>query len=317
MGKNILLVVTSVVVTVAVCAGLFEIFASLNYDSWRAEFVEKNGLYDTLIVPSDNERLVWKYRPSASGETWGTTIQTNAHGFRDRNRSFERPADGLRIAFAGDSVTLGLGVDATATFVTLFENAAAARAAPLSVEALSFAVGGYSAIQVLELMRDDVIPFSPDTAVYVMCMNDFDFVHSSGQIMKYFRKPESFFARFLERVYAKFFSGSYYEYHFRKNRDAVFSEIRKLKAEMEQRDIDFRVAIMPIFDIENVSSTYPVADMHADIVETLNKDDIPIIDLLAVFENAEMPVTDLAFDDVHLTEAGHRLVADALVEEIL
>ncbi len=37
-------------------------------------------------------------------------FETNSHGMRDREYSLEKPADTLRIAFIGDSFTMGSGV---------------------------------------------------------------------------------------------------------------------------------------------------------------------------------------------------------------
>jgi lysophospholipase L1-like esterase len=315
--KNSLLVITSVVFALAVFAGLFEAVASYRYDRWKAEFVEKGGLYGKLTVPSGNEVLVWEYRPDAVGETWGIRIHTNEHGFRDGSRAYDKREGDLRVAFVGDSVTLGLGVEADATFVSVFEQEASRRAPPVKVEAMSLAVGGYSAIQALELLRDKVTRFSPDIAIYVMCMNDFDFVHSSGQIMKYFKKPENFFFRFAERVYAKFFVEHYYEYHFRKNRDVVFAEILKLSAEMDDRGIDFRIALMPIFETDGVYSEYAIMDMHMEIVATLVENGILVVDLLGEFQKAGLRDSSLAFDDIHLTEPGHRIAARRFVDELL
>jgi len=315
--KNTVLIIGSVVFAVALVAGLFEGIASYRYDSWKAKFEEKGGLYGKLTIRSDNKVLMWQYRPNAVGETRGTTIETNEHGFRDDSRAYDKRPGDLRIAFAGDSVTLGLGVDADAAFVRLFEREAASRVPPINVEAMSFAVGGYSAIQVLELIRQSVIQFSPDIAVYVMCMNDFDFVHSSGQIMKYFEKPENFFLRFLERVYAKFFVGHYYDHHFRKNKESVFAEILKLKAEMDDRGIDFRIVIMPIFEGDNSLSQYAILDMHTEIVTTLVDNEIPVVDLLGAFDSVDTQSQSYAFDDVHLNEAGHQLAATRLVDELL
>ena len=291
--------------------------ASQRYDAWKANFVEKGGLAGALTVPADNEILVWEYRPNATGESWGTQIRTNNYGFRDRDWSQAATSDVQRIAFAGDSVTLGLGVAADATFVRLFESQAAAKSPPSRVEAMSFAVGGYSGSQVVEMVREKIIPFSPNTIIYVMCMNDFDFVHSSGQVMKYFRKPGNFLIRFLERTYAKFFVDNYYEYHYRKNKDTVMAELDVLNRELEELDVDFRVLLMPVFKGDQTWTDYPLTDMHTDLLASLKDKGITTIDFLGRFDDRELPRSAYAFDDVHLTEVGHQLVAGELGKELL
>jgi len=317
MFKNALLVIASILLTLVACAVLFEIAANVRYERWKAEFVEKRGLSDTIIIPSANEVLVWEYRPNTTGKMWGVHTKINNHGFRDANRAYRKHQDDLRIAFAGDSVTLGLGVEANDSFVRVFERDARTGTPPIKVEAMSFAVGGYSGIQVAEMLRSKVIPFSPDIVVYVMCMNDFDFTHASGQLMKYFRKPENFLMRFLERTYSKFFTDHYYIYHFQKNRAVVFAEIFKLKTEMDNHGIDFRVALMPIFEDENSLSTYSILAMHTEISTILTENEIPVIDFLHTFTNTNLPRTSFALDELHLNEAGHLIAANHLADELL
>jgi lysophospholipase L1-like esterase len=314
--KNILLVIASVLLSVTVIAVLVELVGSYRYDKWKAEALE-NMHYSALTIASDNEVLIWEYRPNGSGEARGALIQTNEHGFRDFKRANKKNKKDLRIAFVGDSVTLGHGVDMDATFVRVFEREAGLRVPPVDVEAMSFAVHGYSAIQVLELLRGTVVEFSPDIAVYVMCMNDFDFVHSSGQLMKYFQKPESFFFRMLERVYALYVVDHFYDYHFQKTKETIFAEIVKAKAEMDNLGIDFRVVVMPIFEGDDPSSEYALMDMHKEILTMLGKNKIPTVDLLGAFDQANSEPEYYAFDDVHLTEAGHQLTGTRLVEGLL
>jgi len=179
--KNFALVVTSVVLALAAFIGLFEIIASYRYDRWTAEFAENDNWYGKLTIPSNNEILMWEYRPNSVAQVGGVAIQTNKHGFRDRDHPYVKNKGDLRIAFVGDSVTLGIGVEENDTFVRVFEREAGVRLSSVNVEAMSYAVDGYNAIQVLELLRDRVLPFAPDIVVYVMCMNDFDFDRASGK----------------------------------------------------------------------------------------------------------------------------------------
>ena len=119
----------------------------------------------------------------------------NRWGFRDRDYETPgKPADTHRIAFLGDSVTLGLGVAAEDVFVRRFEDAANGLGLGYTVQALNFSVDGYNTVQVNELLRTKVLPFAPDKVIYVLCLNDFDFADASGMKIRYFRKPKSFLA---------------------------------------------------------------------------------------------------------------------------
>jgi lysophospholipase L1-like esterase len=312
--KNLLLLATSIVIAVLVFVGIYEGIESSKYDTWKAEF-EKNGdWYGKLTKPSENQILLWEYRPNSVGEKWDTVIATNSYGFRDGEHTYEKNNESLRVAFIGDSVTLGVGIEEKLTFVRLFEDAADIREASLTVEAMSFAVDGYSAIQSLELLETRAAPFSPDIAVYVMCMNDFDFEHGSGEKIRYFKKPASFFFEKIETLYIRFSGQNYYEYYFNKNKADVFSVIRNHKILMEGMGIDFRIAVAPILDRKNSNNEYKYINMHKEIAGELSEMGVPVIDLLEVTSKAE---TSYALDELHLNEAGHQAVANYFAETLL
>jgi len=315
--KNFTLVIISVVLALAVFIGLFEMTASYHYDSWKAEFAESGNWYGKLAMPSNNEILKWEYRPDSAGQVMGVAIQTNKHGFRDRNHPYVKNRGDLRIAFVGDSVTLGIGVEEDDTFVRVFEREARARLSSDNVEAMSYAVDGYNAIQALELVRDRVLSFAPDIVVYVMCMNDFDFDRASGKKGKYFKKPDSFFLRVLERAYRKLSGVNYYDYFFYKNREIVFSEIMKLKPEIDARGIDFRIALVPIFSTENFQSQYAIMDTHKEIVATLADNDVAVVDLLEAFAQEVSHPFSFSIDGQHMNAKGHRRVAVHFIDALL
>src|SRR5580700_2496494 len=53
----------------------------------------------------------WSLRPGAEGEIAGENkqfVHINLHGFRDQERSYEKPADTVRIAVLGNSWTEAL-----------------------------------------------------------------------------------------------------------------------------------------------------------------------------------------------------------------
>ncbi len=315
--KNLALVITSFVLSLAVFIGLFEIIADFRYEKWKAEFEENGDWYGKLTIPSKNEILMWEYRASSVGHSLGATIRTNKHGFRDRDHPHVKNKGNLRVAFVGDSVTLGIGVEEEDTFVRVFEHEAGVSRLSFNVEAMSFAVDGYNAIQVLELLRDRVLPFTPDIIVYVMCMNDFDFVRASGKKGKYFNKPDSFFLRALDRVFRRLSGKNYYEYFFHKNKEIVFSEILKQAASMNSFDIEFRVALVPMFRGGNFKSEYLIPDMHKEIATTLIDNDVTVIDLLAAFTQEISHPSFFALDEIHMNAEGHRLVAGHFIDVIL
>jgi lysophospholipase L1-like esterase len=313
-AKNLLLVLFSTLLTLVLLVGGYEIYKSHRYDVWKAEYERSGDWYGMLTMPSPNPVLMWEYRPDAQTEKWGSPIKTNAHGYRDRNHPLVKDEGGMRVAFVGDSVTLGIGVDLEKTFFRRFEGLSREKDPAARIETLGFAVDGYNAIQVMEMVRERVLPFRPDMVVYTMCMNDFDLAGASAGKTKYFRKPGSFFLARLEKLYRQFFE--YHDYHFRRNRDEVTERILQTGAILAERGARLVVVLLPIFP-EKGFTEYPIAHMHAELTQRLSQGGIEVVDLLSSPLTRDADARNYARDIWHLTEQGHDLVASLLVDSLL
>jgi len=308
------LLLLSSTISVVLFVGIFEIVENIRYYSWKANF-DNFGWFDKITVPSTNHVLMWEYRPYGKFEQ----IETNRFGYRDLDyESMIKPEDTFRIAFAGDSITLGLSVDWEDTFVRQFETEANKKEFRQNIQALNFSVDGYNAPQVCEMIKTKVIDFSPDIVVYTMCLNDFDFCASSGLKIRYFRKPKSFFLSKVKSAYRRMFGGDFHLYHFRKNKDVVFQNILDIKEVLERKGSRFRVVILPVFP-ENATDfdNYPLRGVHKEIGLFLLKNGIRSLDLLDAFSHLEKPLRDYCYDIWHPNVFGHRLIAKQLVSFLL
>lgn len=113
--------------------------------------------------PYCGARLVPGYRGwhAKEGRVW---IEINGHGFRDRERALEKPADTFRIAVIGDSFAEALQVELEQTFWSVMERKLAESRqinAP-QVEVLNFGVSGYGTAQEFEMLRHYVWDYQPD-----------------------------------------------------------------------------------------------------------------------------------------------------------
>jgi lysophospholipase L1-like esterase len=114
--------------------------------------------------------LGWSLRPgSAAWETeegvaW---TQINSYGYRDQERTLEKPAGVYRVAVLGDSYTEARQVDLERGFTALAEKALNANhcLATGSLEMLNFGIPGYGTAQELILLRERVWQFKPDLVV--------------------------------------------------------------------------------------------------------------------------------------------------------
>lgn len=301
------LILLSSIISAILFVGVFELVASMHYDRWKADF-DSSGWFGKITIPSTNPVLMWEYRPYGEYKS----IRTNRHGFRDLDyESTAKPDDTLRVAFAGDSVTLGMGVDLEDTFVRQFELQANQVDSDQRVQALNFAIDGYNTPQIYEMIRTKVLQFSPDRVVYVLCPNDFDFSQSDGKKILYFKKPGSFFLRIMEKVYQKLSGIDYHVYYFEKNKEAVFQNIVAMRDLLAARGVGFQVVILPVFPPG--FDDYPLRDMEQEIEMFLQAKDIQVLALYEAFAATGESPGYYASDIWHPNVEGHRLIARQLL----
>jgi len=310
MKKNILLLVATLFVLVS----SFEIYKNIAYFNWKSQYVKRHGKGNPLLaISSTDEKLIWEYRPY--GEAGD--IKTNRYGFRDYDYdSTNKPDNIYRIAFIGDSVTLGIYTDFDKIFVRRFEAEANKLDPAHKVQALNFSVDGYNTVQIYEMLKTKVVNFSPDKVVYVMCLNDFDFEDSSANKIRFFMKPKSFLIDEIERAIrhlrASKMNSTYF--HFIRTKDAVFEKILQMRDLLNQKSIDYQVVILPNFeDAKADFNDYPLMQMHNEIREFLDENKITFIDMLDKFKEQNKPPRYWAYDAHHLNDVGHQFVAQQLL----
>jgi len=128
--------------------------------------------FDAQLYGPDRE-LGWVLRPGASGMVSTETrqcVQINSHGFHDQERTYEKPANTVRIAVLGNSWTEALQVPQEKSFCSVLERKLAGRAcfAGKRVEVLNFGVAGYSTAQELLTLRQEVWKYHPDVVVVAL-----------------------------------------------------------------------------------------------------------------------------------------------------
>jgi lysophospholipase L1-like esterase len=304
----------SALVSLVAFVSIYEIVKTVRYHRWRENF-DNFGWFEKITIPSQNPTLMWEYR--AYGEIG--KIRTNRYGFRDLDfETITKPAGVNRIAFVGDSLTLGMGIAFEDTFVKQLERMLSRRHPERPVQMLNFSVDGYNATQIEALITSRVLEYSSDTVVYVMCLNDFDFDTSSGVKTLYFKKPRSFFLVRLDRAYRKWTGIDFHRHHFRRNKDEVFASISSMRDSVLQAGARFVVVIAPIFPkTEQDWRQYHLRDLHLEIDRVLDAAGIPVVDLLASFEAQGQPVSAFSLDVWHPNVAGNRIIAEGLAASIL
>ena len=180
--KSFILALVSSLLSLVLLLLVIEAFLDSKYERWKSHYAKNGDWYGGLTTVSKNPILMWEYRPHAESKKSFPVIRTNRYGFRDYDyESMAKPADVFRIAFLGDSLTLGLKVDSQSNFVNKFADYALEKYPNLKIQSMNHGMDGYNTIQIFELLTSRVLQFEPDKIVYVMGLNDFDFEGSSGK----------------------------------------------------------------------------------------------------------------------------------------
>ncbi len=316
-----LCVVGLVCALLGVCV-VYELYAATQYSLWKRTHKQQGWLAGApLTVKSSNEKLKWEYAPNRQKEYVGVLYETNAHGFRDHAYELSKPAETFRIAFVGDSVTMGFHNALDDAFVKQLEQRyQQAHQGPGNVECLQCAVNGYHAGQIAELIRATVLSFQPDAIVYMLHLNDFDWEDAAGNMHLYFQRPRRFLPKAIEKLTdrLRFGATEYYHRHFLKKRAEVMQAIAQMADDTRRADTDFIVVILPTligaagFAVED----YYVADLHEQIREACEQLGVSVIDLRPLFEARGLIPEDIAVDSWHFNAAGNRIVAEILEEQL-
>lgn len=317
-NKKCLLVVLSFLISTVISITGYEMFKTIQYNNWKENF-DNYGWLKKVTVPAKNTKLMWEYKPYGKNGD----MQMNRYGFREFDyATTKKPSSVYRVAFIGDSVTLGFNVKENETFVRVFDTLVnkIGEKPNITVQSMNFGVDGYNTNQIFEMLKDKVIKFSPDLVTYVMCMNDFDLLgedDATGEKGKYFKKPKSFFYLKLMELRKKIFNYNYHQYHYNKNKKTVLKTIENMHELLSNRNIQFCLVIVPIFDLQQTSfDNYSLENIHLDLLKELKELKIDTIDLLSIFKQSKEPQKALALDIWHPSPEGHRLIASSLAKDL-
>jgi HEAT repeat protein/lysophospholipase L1-like esterase len=258
------------------------------------------------------ERDFYTVGSNASG--WPPEQEWNADGLRDRAHPKQKlPAD-WRVAFLGDSVTLGAGIEAHEAYPQVLE--ADLAAAGQDVEVMNVGLWGWSTRQERLAFERLVKPYRPDQVVLAVCLNDLaelqnnlarpprwlTWLHERSALVRRVVNAEG---REIGRVEELF-----EEPDAARSREALslfFEEVRTLRREVEAEGASFDVVVFPFrFQVE---ANAPAPVVQERIAAFCAGERLRCLDLLPAM-SAEGPAAFVDYD--HLSVSGARLVARAL-----
>jgi hypothetical protein len=183
---NILLLIASILLTLAVAEGYFRYRAQKAdralYGMKRiAEQVMHSGgyapntqAYGFMIKLTDNDRIVFELKPHLHWEYRDVYVDTNMSGFRDKHYLFAKPPGTVRIVGIGDSVMFGQGAPQETDYLAVLETKLNELFPTRRWEVINTGVPEYNTPIEVETLRAKGLKYSPDLVVIGAVSNDYD-----------------------------------------------------------------------------------------------------------------------------------------------
>ncbi len=266
-----------------------------------------------------NGRLLYHYPDNPRGyfnkknEVLGAI---NSKGFRGSDKDFEKKAGNIRLAFLGDSFTLGIGVkdedtlpyDVEKKLKQKYEN----------VEVLNFGVSSTDTPYQIQLLERYVLKFKPDIVVVVLFLNDVKRKGTIGflsrpVVLKQIRKYSYFANALIGSIEKTILSKRMIRYYHEGFRDtnpgyqSVQSALIKGKSLSSQYRFHLIVAVYPV--LFRLKEGYPFRSIHQKIEKFCRTQDILSIDLLSAFSGKNDREMWVHPTDQHPNEVAHELAA--------
>ena len=289
----------------------------------------------------------FRYQPSQSTYTADKPFRTNRFGFRGPEWSVEKSAGTRRIVVLGDSIGMGYGVREEDAFPALIER----RAGP-GVEVLNLSVAAYSTEQEVRSFLSDGLQFAPDQVVIELYWNDVSAKSDvavtadgalidgrSGDQRSSAEGPTAYWLRNLlkrsralyvlsfklRQVQALFSSPDTHTVLQRAvllgEPDAVLEQgwaeierqLAQLKVACVERGIPLLVVIPPM--PQQLTGGFPGARYQSVVGGICERQGLRCLNLLDAFQRNYRGHESLfvAYDGDHPNEAGHALIADAVL----
>jgi HEAT repeat protein len=246
---------------------------------------------------------------------WPPWEEFNGDGLRDRTRSREKADLVKRVAFLGDSVTLGAGIRPEEAYPRVLEARLEQEGRP--VEAMNVSLWGWSTRQERIAWQRIARGYRPDAAVLAVCLNDIPELfnnlsrppswlaelHSRSALVRLLVDAEGREIDSVERLFAEPDSP-----RVRRALEGFFDEVRALRRDVEADGASFAVVVFPFRFQVDQGAPRPVVQER--IAAFCQAERLRCLDLLPTLA----PLGPSAFEDYdHLAPRGAAATALALL----
>lgn len=274
-----------------------------------------NPDYDKIIHRySNNIDLIYELKPSAHTNYQGALIRTNSWGMRDRQYSLKKPADTVRIAVIGDSVTFGHNLSSYLdTWPEILEEKLN-QSGQQKFEVLNFSVVGYNSFQEQIVLEEKIVEFAPDIVLLGFCMNDDSYTDGLAELARQTApwslgsKLHSKLLSYLMHKYERIFFSSMNN---RQKIDNLFAALADLSSKK-----GFEVLILIFPQLFESWENYDAKQLHTYVKDLADRHSLAAIDFNQQWQDmnfSEKTKLYLPNDDTHFSKYGMKKIAEALL----
>jgi lysophospholipase L1-like esterase len=262
-----------------------------------------------------------RHRPQAQARLMGVDVRTDSRGLRGAEIA-DKPASGVaRIAFVGDSITLGWGVAEKETFAHQVIDGLVK--AGRKVDGFNLGVGNYNTLQELALFREVGAPLKPDIIVLAYFINDAEPLpsyadngwlteHSAAWVVAGYRL-DSLFRQFGEAPDWKRYYRDLYE-------PGAAGWLQTQKAlggfATTARELGARIIVFNIPELRELKP-YAFADVTAKVRAVVEGLKVPFVDLLPSVEALDPPSLWVTVPDPHPNGKAEIAMSKAMVPDLV
>ena len=315
--KNAILVA----VVLVVCALLLEVMTRLFVDDGVSYELEMWKYATDVKVRDQRADMGHKHGPNRSTSLMNVGVRTNEQGFRGPPIP-EKAAEGVaRIAFVGDSTTMGWGVAEKDTFANQVIERLVKQGR--KVDGFNEGVGNWNTVQELTNFREAGLKMKPDIVVLTYFINDGEPIptypheswldlHSAAWIVLNYRL-DSLIRQFGPRPEWKQYYRALYEDNapgWKATQKAIagFADV--------SRKTGVKIVVFHLPELRELKP-YPFADVTTNVKKVVEENGLRFVDLLPTVENLDPASLWVTVPDPHPNAKADTAFSDGMIRELL
>lgn len=312
-------------------------------------------IHKPIYSPSSVPNLGWYLTPRAKIIEYnkeGIPIEyaINSSGFRDKTNGNckLRKFNDIKIAFVGDSITYGIGVNYENVFSSVVETYLSK--IKLKSKTINLGISGYNTLQQLAILEYKAIPLNPDVVILAYFLNDIErrktqmIPNSLQYFLRYFhfgvfllkhiatvmensdvKKAEYLLNNEDENIKKVSYCNGYANQIINSYNTTAWEDNKKIILSMKNMCIKkgikkFAVVVFPFKDqVEGICPATP----QNKISKFLSDNEIPFLDITEVYriylgkETNKKEMLYWQSDNIHPNARGHIIAGEAISEWFL